>query len=60
MNAKHRIEDLLRKLAQQVLGTLVRLHSVLARSESARRRREETLAALERAADQEDPDYWIV
>ncbi len=95
MNAEHRIEDLLRELAPQVLGTLVRRHGQFAacedavqeallaaalqwptegvpdrprswlltvagrslvdewRSESARRRREETMAALEPAADQE-------
>src|SRR5437764_8112302 len=112
VNAEHRIEDLLRELAPQVLGTLVRRHgqfdacedavqeALLAaalqwlvegvpdrprswlltvagrslvdewRSESARRRREETVAALEpagrepaadpqgafhRLADQDDP-----
>ncbi len=93
LNTEHRIEDLLRELAPQVLSTLVRQHAqfdacedaaqeaLLAaalqwpadgvpdrprswlltvagrslvdewRSESARRRREDTLAALEPAAD---------
>ena len=100
MNAEPRIEDLLRELAPQVLGTLVRRHGQFAacedavqeallaaalqwptegvpdrprswlltvasrslvdewRSESARRRREETMAALEPAADQEDTGHW--
>jgi len=100
VNAEHRIEDLLRELAPQILGTLVRRHGQFAacedavqeallaaalqwptqgvpdrprswlltvasrslvdewRSESARRRREETLAALEPAADQEDASHW--
>ncbi len=100
MNAEHRIENLLREFAPQVLGTLVRRHGQFAacedavqeallaaalqwpnegvpdrprswlltvanrslvdewRSESARRRREETLAALEPAADQEDASHW--
>ena len=100
VNAEHRIEDLLRELAPQVLGTLVRRHGQFAacedavqeallaaalqwpnegvpdrprswlltvanrslvdewRSESARRRREETLAALEPAADQVDASHW--
>lgn len=99
MNAEHRIEDLLRELAPQVLGTLVRRHGQFAscedavqeallaaalqwptegvpnrprswlltvasrslvdewRSERARRHREETLVALEPAADQEDADH---
>ena len=96
MNVPYQIEDLLRELAPQVLGALVRRHGQFAacedavqeallaaalqwptegvpdrprswlltvasrslvdawRSERARRRREETLAALEPAADQED------
>jgi len=100
VNAEHRIENLLREFAPQVLGTLVRRHGQFAacedavqeallaaalqwpnegvpdrprswlltvanrslvdewRSESARRRREETLAALEPAADQEDASHW--
>ena len=100
MKVPYQIEDLLRELAPQVLGTLVRLHGQFAacedavqeallaaalqwptegvpdqprpwlltaasrslvdqwRSESARRRREEALAALEPTADQEDPDHW--
>ena len=95
MNVEHQIEELLRELAPQVLGTLFRRHGQFAacedavqeallaaalrwptegvpdrprswlltvasrslvdewRSESARRRREETMAALEPAADQE-------
>ena len=100
VNGQSRIEDLLRELTPQVLGTLVRRHgqfdacedavqeALLAaalqwpvegvpdrprswlltvagrslvdewRSESARRRREETMAALEPAADQEDTGHW--
>src|SRR5205823_10347857 len=100
VNAEHRIENLLREFAPQVLGTLVRRHGQFAacedavqeallaaalqwpnegvpdrprswlltvanrslvdewRSESARRRREETLAALEPAADQVDASHW--
>jgi RNA polymerase sigma factor (sigma-70 family) len=100
VNAEPRIENLLRALAPQVLGTLVRRHGQFAacedavqeallaaalqwptegmpdrprswlltvasrslvdewRSESARRRREETMAVLEPAADQEDASHW--
>ena len=35
MNAEHRIEDLLRELAPQVLGTLVRRHGQFAACEDA-------------------------
>ena len=35
MNAQHRIEDLLRELAPQVLGTLVRRHGQFAACEDA-------------------------
>jgi RNA polymerase sigma factor (sigma-70 family) len=100
VNVEPQIEDLLRALAPQVLGGLVRRHGQFAacedavqeallagalqwptegvpdqprswlltvasralvdewRSESARRRREETLAALEPAAEQESTDPW--
>src|SRR5260370_36967775 len=100
VRADARVEDLLRELAPQVLGTLVRRHGQFAacedaveeallaaavqwptegvparprswlltvasrslvdewRSESARRRREETVAALEPATDQEDASHW--
>jgi RNA polymerase sigma factor (sigma-70 family) len=99
VSAEDRIEDLLRELAPQVLGTLVRRHGQFAtcedavqeallaaalqwptmgvpdrprswlltvagrslvdewRSESARRRREETMAALEPAADSQGPGH---
>jgi predicted RNA polymerase sigma factor len=35
VNAKHRIEELLRELAPQVLGTLVRRHGQFAACEDA-------------------------